>query len=247
MYRDDPVGFAKEVLGVTLTEEQQDILLAVRDHRRVAVKGGVKTGKTMAAAVAALWFYATRDDALVVLIMPVADQVKRVIWREISMQFQEARVPLGGKLNKQPASGLVTGIAMDARKIVGYGSRCRDASARVSRENLLYVLDEACGIHDDTEDAVKRNLGNSGKELMLGLPTKNVGFFYDVFRENSPHTDHRDGVWRRTLPCECSPNVRAGRIVVPGMAVSEWVEEIRRECGETSNMFRQRVLGQFTE
>lgn len=47
-YREDPVAFFREILGVEPWEKQVEIIEAVRDHPRVAVKSGHKVSKDLA-------------------------------------------------------------------------------------------------------------------------------------------------------------------------------------------------------
>ena len=50
-----------------------------------------------------------------------------------------------------------------------------------------------------------------------------------------------------TISALDSPNVRAGRIVVPGLATAEWVEERREVWGDDDPLFGSRVLGEFPQ
>ena len=52
----EPVGFARDVLGVRLWSKQEEVLRAVMEERRVAVKSGNGLGKDFTAAVALLWY-----------------------------------------------------------------------------------------------------------------------------------------------------------------------------------------------
>lgn len=56
VWRVSPEVYAKERLGLTLTDEQIQILHSVRDNRRTAVKAHHSLGKTFIAAVALLWW-----------------------------------------------------------------------------------------------------------------------------------------------------------------------------------------------
>ena len=47
-----PLDFAADVLGVTLWDKQREVLSALPDHRRVAVKSGNGLGKGYCASVA---------------------------------------------------------------------------------------------------------------------------------------------------------------------------------------------------
>ena len=56
-YRDDPVRFFREVLGVDPWHKQIEIIQAVRAHKRVAVKSGHKVSKSHTAAGIARGFW----------------------------------------------------------------------------------------------------------------------------------------------------------------------------------------------
>lgn len=56
-YQSDPHGYAKNVLKVSLTGDQGDILTSIRDNRYTLVKASHSTGKTFTAGVAANWWY----------------------------------------------------------------------------------------------------------------------------------------------------------------------------------------------
>lgn len=56
VWRERPDLYAKDRLGIDLTEEQVQILFSIRDNRRTAVKAHHSLGKTFVAAIAALWW-----------------------------------------------------------------------------------------------------------------------------------------------------------------------------------------------
>ena len=60
-----PVRFAREVLGVDLWSKQEEVLDALHQHRRVAVKSGNGLGRGFSAAAAILWFLSCHDPAVV--------------------------------------------------------------------------------------------------------------------------------------------------------------------------------------
>src|SRR5690348_10379825 len=92
----NPVGFCKEVLGVSLWSKQEEVLTATRDHRRIAVRSGHSVGKTFAVACLVLWWlYAVQG--LVVTTAPTWDHVEGVMWREINTISQNSLLPLPGE------------------------------------------------------------------------------------------------------------------------------------------------------
>lgn len=152
-YRTRPVEFSLEVLGVRLWSKQEEILLAIRDHHRVAVCSGHKCGKSTVCAVAALWFYSCFDDARVVLTAVTSRQVQGIIWREIRRIVQRAKkLPpegtgriIDGELHDLSHNGLK---AEDFREIAGFTAKQSEAVSGISGANILYLCDEASGIED---------------------------------------------------------------------------------------------------
>lgn len=241
-YYDDPCGFALEVLGIKLTEDQESVLRAVVEHMRVAVSSGHKIGKSVLDAVAALWFYATRDEARVIMSSVTARQVDQILWRELRMLHRRSKVPLGGELHELARSGLKSS---DFREVVGFTARESEAVAGISGKNLLYILDEASGIGDDIAEAIEGNRAGGARVLMTSNPTRTEGFFFDAFHKLRWSDTNPGGVYCIQVSSENTPNVRERRVVVPGLATHEWVEEKRREWGEDSALYQVRVRGRF--
>lgn len=241
-YRLDPEAFAIEVLGIRLTVQQVQILLAVRDHMRVAVASGHKVGKSVTDAVVALWFFCTHDEARVVMSSVTARQVDQILWRELRMLHRRAIKPIGGELRELARSGLKSA---DFREIVGFTAREAEAVAGISGRNLLYVLDEASGIGDDINEAIEGNRAGGARVLMTSNPTRSEGFFFDAFHKLKQTEDNPKGVHCIQVSSEDSPNVIEGRNVVPGLATRDWVDEKRREWGEDSPLYAVRVRGEF--
>ena len=60
-YRDDPVLFVMEVLGVDTDPWQVDFLQAIaRGDRKISVRSGHGVGKSTGSSWAMLWFFMTR-------------------------------------------------------------------------------------------------------------------------------------------------------------------------------------------
>ncbi len=79
--RRDPAWFAATVLRRPLWSAQRALVESVRDHPRTAVKAGHGVGKTVAAAVAALWWLASWRDAIVITTSATWAQVREQLWR----------------------------------------------------------------------------------------------------------------------------------------------------------------------
>ncbi len=246
-YQADPCGFAEECLGVTLWAKQTEILEAVRDHKRVAVRSGHKVSKSFTAAILAWWFVCSFPDARVVISAPTSRQVDSIIWREIRKIRSKALVPIDGDMHELARSGFKTD---DFREMVGFTAREAEGVAGVSGGNLLYLLDEASGIGDEIFEAIEGNVAASGsRRVMFSNPTQTTGEFFEAFhsKSNLYRTIH--------VSSEETPNVIARRDVIVGLAGHEWVEEKRLEWGATEPdgtfvpgpLYRVRVLGEFVE
>lgn len=256
-YREDPVSFFREVLGVEPWSRQVEVLEAVRDHPRVAVSSGHKVSKSHTAAGVALWFYCSFDDARVVMTSTTSRQVDQILWRELRMMRArsgrcvacKAEDPDGFRIPRPcPHSTLIegeqgelarTGLkSPDFREVVGFTAREAEAVAGISGSNLLYIPDEASGIDDAIFEAIEGNRAGGARIVMFSNPTKNEGEFYEAF--------HGKSRFYKTIriSSEETPNVLEGRVLIPGLATREWIEEKKQEWGEESAQYKIRVKGE---
>ena len=72
----DPVLFATHILGLDLWPREAEILRAIRDHRRTAIKACHGVGKTFTLAVATLWWLARYPEGVVLMTSPTQRQVE---------------------------------------------------------------------------------------------------------------------------------------------------------------------------
>ena len=235
-YPPDPVEFAQHVLGVSLWERQQEVLRAVADSRRVAVKSGNGLGKDFTAAVAMLWYLSAHDPAIVLSTAPTFRQVRHLLWRQVRALYRRAADRLGGKM-------LDTRWELaDDRYAMGLSADGADQFQGFHCANMFIVVDEAAGVSDTIFEAVETLMTSAQpKLLLLGNPTRAQGAFHRAFHQES-------SIYRTiTMSALESPNVAAGRVVIPGLTTAEWVAERQAIWGEDSRLYRSRVLGEFPE
>ena len=235
-FRRSPIGFAHVILGVDLWAKQEEVLNALRDHRRVAVKAGNGVGKGFTAAVAVLWFLCSHQPATVLTTAPTARQVRHILWQEIRRLYRASAYPLGGKL-------LVTRLELPHdRFALGLSSDEVDQFQGFHSPNMLIVVDEAEGVIEPIYEAIDAVMtaGNS-KLLLIGNPTSITGTFRRAFHEER-HLYHNI-----TISALDSPNVKQQRVVLPGLTTHEWVAERVALWGEASPMYHARVLGDFSD
>ncbi len=140
-YRNDPVGFARDVLRIILTDDQATILLALlKPPFRVMVKSGHNVGKSFIAAVAIIWWYYTRDPSWTASTAPTKKSVKEILWAEIRLLLQRANLPT----SLQPADPTMRDSP--DHQATGDTSQNGEAFQGRHRLNMLFVLDEAEGV-----------------------------------------------------------------------------------------------------
>ena len=232
-----PVAFAREVLDVELWAKQVEVLNALTEHRRVAVKAGNGLGKGFCAAVAVLWFIHVHQDAAIALsTAPTFRQVRHILWRQIRRLYRPAAETLGGKmLDTRWEFG-------DGRYAMGLSADSADQFQGFHSPNVFIVVDEAEGVGEEIYEAIESVMTSADPLLLLiGNPTSMTGAFRRAFHEER-------GIYRAiTISALDSPNVQAGKVVIPGLTTARWVEERREIWGEDSSIYRARVLGEFPE
>lgn len=256
-YQKDPVGFFREVLGVEPWDRQIEFLEAVRDFSRIAICSGHKIGKSTFVAGVALWFYCSFEDARAIMSSTTSRQVDQILWRELRMlrarsgrcthckrEDPEAfRIPrpcphsaiIEGEQGELARTGLKS---QDFREIVGFTAREAEAVAGISGRNLLYLIDEASGVPDEIYEAIEGNRAGGARIVLVGNGTRNEGEFFEAFNSKK----HLYKTIR--VSSETTPNVTLGRIVIPGLATLEWINEKKLEWGEHSSLYRVRVKGE---
>lgn len=219
----DPLGFAREVLGNSLWEKQQQIMEAVRDHRRVAVRSCHHSGKTFTASAITQWFARSFNPSLVLTTAPTERQVEKLLWGEIAFQQSRARLP--GKM-------LTTSLEVGpAQRAYGFTTNKPEKFQGWHCENILIIVDEASGVDEAIYEAIEGCLtGPNAKLLLIGNPNSPSGSFYEAFKSPLYEKFH---ISAYDVPDSLLPGA--------------WAEERREEWGEESPAYRVRVLGEFPD
>ena len=205
---------------MSLWSRQEDVLEALRDHRRVAVKSGNGLGKGFSAAVAILWFLCCHEQAVVLSTAPTFRQVRHVLWREVHRLYHRARYSLGGKL-------LDTRLEMSEGKFALGLSADTDVDFQgFHGSDMLIVVDEAEGVEETICEAIESVMTSENCRLLLiGNPTTMSGAFRRAFY------DDRELYHTITISAFDSPNVREGRALIRGLVTRKWVEERKKVWG----------------
>jgi hypothetical protein len=251
-YPDDPVGFARDILGITLWSRQIEIVESVTRHKRVAVVSGHRLGKSWSLAILAIWFYCSFPKARVVIMAATDRQVNSIIWRAVRQLCRQARVPIPGYQNiKLRAMAGLTDLS-DFSEIKGYSAKTPEAVAGIAGPSILYLVDEASGVPDEIFEAIEGNrAGGSAWVFLIGNPTKSSGEFFDAFHKKSSKVLGSAGYHTIHIDSRESPNCtgewqQLGDKPIKGLADPEWVADKLREWGEDDPRFKIRIAGKFS-
>jgi phage terminase large subunit len=236
IYQREPWRFFKDALGVedkSLWAAPLEIMNALINHKRVAVKAGHGVSKSFTIARLILWWLCSYYPSKVVSTAPTYSQVARILWSELAAAYKRALRPIGGDLhNTELIFGpdwFGMGLSTDEeQRMQGFHS-----------ENLLVIFDEAGGVKPEIWNAARGLVtGENSRWLVVGNPLQSVGDFYNCFKTDS-------GWYPITISCLDTPNYISRKEVIPGMTTYGWVEQARKEFGEDSALWYSKVLGQF--
>ena len=229
-YRNDPVGFCRDVLGTSLTEDQETILRAIPVFGRVKVNSAHNIGKTFLAACAVLWWFHTRPKSVVITTAPTERDVLDLLWTEIRLLHGRAKRPLpdyfcGPRAAEMYDNGDHWAKGYTARDAVSFQGR--------HRESMLYVFDEAEGIPPFFWDVTGTSYkpGHDHAWLAIGNPVTTSSQSYLEDRAKAPDGSPK---WRLfTLSALNHPNVLAELAGLPPpipnavslTQVNQWVKD----------------------
>lgn len=236
----DPAAWVSERLGQVVWTKQAEVMAAVRDHRRVAVRSGHGVGKSHVAALLASWWLDTHPpgEAFVVTTAPTFAQVRAILWRYIRRMHKAGDLP--GRVNQ-------TEWLIDD-ELVAFGRKPADhdesAFQGIHARYVLVIVDEACGVPEQIWVAADALTTNTDCRLVaIGNPDNPASHFRRVCTPGS-------GWHTIRISAFDSPNL-TGEVVPPEVAKAlvsaEWVEEKRREWGEENPLYQSKVLGEFSE
>jgi len=235
-WRANPVMFAKDVLNVELDPLQQEILMALPDNDRLAVRSGNGPGKTFLSSIAALWFFCCFYQSAVITTAPTWPQVELLLWKEIRDNISRSDLlkPAIELAPRDCAAYMIQdgGVTSPKWMMVGRSTNKKENMQGFHNPYLMFIVDEGSGVDDEIYEAIQGSQTQEGvqasKLLVIGNPTKPEGYFYDIFHK-------RSAGWKTFhLNSEESPRVS-----------KKWVQQMKDEYGEDSNFYQVHVLGNF--
>ncbi len=258
-YYDDPLGFIDNCVKFPerrsrkgakarspgLAPYQRDIIAAVPEEMRVAVRGPRGLGKSAIAALTILWFALTRDAAGVDWkIMTTAGswvQLTDFLWREVRKWAlyldwdSMGRGPLSDRteLMKTGMSlqhGLATAVSPD-----------KPARAEgLHGDSVLVVFDEAKIISPEIFESIEGAFSGAGEDtgmeayaLAISTPGECSGTFFSIHRRADGFEN-----WH-PIHVTLEDAIAAGRMT------RTWVAQMAKLWGVNSALYQRHVLGEF--
>lgn len=231
-WKENPKSFHDSLFDNVLWTKQIEVINAVRDYKRVAVKSGNTVGKSFISALTALWFLVTHRPSKVITTAPTWTQVQDIFWKEIATSYNKSKIPIGGELLKTELrfneEHFAMGISTDqANRFQGFHS-----------PYLLIVIDEALGVAPEIWEAIEGL--HPYRILAIGNPLAPEGEFFKAFNSH---------LWHK-ITISCFDAVRwqlDNNINIPGLVTLDWIEERKSEWGERNPLYLGRVLGEFPQ
>lgn len=254
IWRNDPISFFKEVLGMQLPYHQKKLLEECYKRNRIAVKSANATGKSHCIAALAFHFFFTRvsnnleKNTIVLITAPTFAQIKDAIFANIKMFAEKADEYVKNKFGQDytflPKSFsesaniceyrfntkcFITGIATGEGK-EGAGNKF---SSRHSHY-MLVISDESQGVTEGTFSAIEGILsgGVETKYILLGnttLPNGAGGTYYDAFQEGS--TFNQLTITSFDSPNFIEPGITLEDMLAPDVEPNNWRKKLDKYCG----------------
>lgn len=197
-------------------------------------------GKTFLAARLAVWFLCTHKPSIVVSTAPTLRQVKDLLWSEIRDAHQKALIPIGGELLqlslKFSERHFAVGFSTDAENM--------DKFTGLHQANQLVIFDQAGGIEPTIWEAAE-GLMTSAYVRWLAISNSAISDG-ELANICMPDRKTRFGTWNvLRIKASESPNVVAGKNIVPGLVAYDWVKKREEAWGRDDPLYKIFVEAEF--
>lgn len=247
-YYNDPAGFLLNCVnwpeGQHPTQYQLEVAAALPEAKRMSVRGPHGLGKTTLAALIVLWFALTRDangdDWKALTTASVWRQLEKFLWPEIHKWVRLLNWDAIGRAPFKDRELLDMSIKLRTGSAFAVASDDPAKMEGAHGDQLLYIYDEAKTIPPETYDATEGAFSGAGDDTQAeafamanSTPGEPNGRFYDI-QKRKPGTE--DWTVRAVTKEEV---VKAGRMS------EDWAEQRKKQWGEESAVYINRVLGEF--
>ena len=247
-FRHDPAGFVHELWpDFKLQSYQKEILESVRVNKESYVYSGHKMGKSLVAAVAALWFFLTRSPATVLLISAKEHQLEQVMWAEIVKLLQQSSERLPVAVNRLrlrvkdgendefvPRHEVLGCAANEPESLQGHNL----PPGSDGEPSVLVICEEASAIPDRFIESL---LPQSHRLLAICNPLRVEGWFYEACKKgNEAYPASSVAEFVRTLAPTSGDGPTSHEVSYRPQKPLRWVRHVDPE--ESPNLIESRRM-----
>ena len=235
----DPDLFNSMILGRgPYWIKQRQMCRLVVDHMISMILSGNSLGKSYWLAGIVLWYLYTRPMSIVVTTAPTANQLEKVLWKEIKAAHEKSLYPLGGKITFSPNPLL----GLDTKWFAsGVSTTKVDKISGDHAEHVLVCVDEASGIAPEIWEGLDSL--NYERLVAVGNPIRTDTEFYS-FCQKAQRPDSSMG-FMKVSSLE-SPHIDHERSEF-GLACKSWIDAMREKYGEGSAWWGPHILADWPD
>lgn len=179
-YNKSPSFFVMHALGLFVWSKMIDIMNSVRDNKYTAVRACHGSSKTFTAACIVVWFLNTFPESKVITTAPVGDQVRLLLWTEINKIYRISRIELDGECQT-----VMIKTKKEEHYAYGFSTDKPTRAEGWHAPAILFVLDEAKGIHQWMWDSLKGAMSGKNARLLAISTTDGTAAgekFFEIFK-----------------------------------------------------------------
>lgn len=224
------------------------MIRSVFQYHRVAVQSGHSLSKDWTGGIIVLlWLLKFYPHAKVICTGPADRQVKEIVFGEIRKQYAQLRQTCP----EFPEDALKTNKLEFGPDCYALGFTTKESKELVGKfqgfksPNLLILITEAQAVDHFIYKQMRGIMtSDNSRVIELGNPLVCFGDYYEHC------TNPRYNYKVIQMSCFESPNVIAGKEIIPGMVTKKFIEDAQSDIGpdyETDPEYQARVLGQFPQ
>jgi len=234
-YSGDPAGWVRDMVGIEVDEWQASVMDQVAQRTRLmAVRSGHGVGKTSCASWTALWFLFHHFPCKIVITSPSQKQMDDALMAELKATIRKLPKSLSDLLEIYKERIELIGAPQEAFiscRTARADETGHQAMAGIHSDHVLLIVDEASACPEVLFQSVGSSMTSPHSTLLLiGNPTQPQGYFYQAFHKL------RDDFWNLKVSCFD---------VSPERVNTRYADDMAKTYGETSSVYRVRVLGEF--
>jgi len=241
-YKSDPAQFVKDCIrfddGEKPDDYQLEILQALVTHRRLCVRAPHGAGKSSLMAWAVLWFALTREgmagDWKIPTTASVWRQLEKYLWPEIHKWFHRLRWDIIGRKPFNRDELMMLSIRLAHGEAFAVASSTPDFIEGSHASHILYIFDESKKVPNAIWDSAEGAFSTGDAYwLACSTPGDQKGRFWQIQTHVPGYED-----WK-------TYHITIDQFLATGRVNKKWVEDRKRQWGEDSVMYQNRVLANF--